>query len=53
MENKTNKEQIQQEKNPEYQNMDNLNNNLNEPIKNSNKLDTSRQNLVKINLNNK
>ena len=53
MENKTNKEQIQQEKNPEHQNMDNLNNNLNEPIKNSNKLDTSRQNLVKINLNNK
>ena len=53
MENKTNKEQIQQEKNPEHQNMDNLINNLNEPIKNSNKLDTSRQNLVKINLNNK
>ena len=53
MENKTNKEKIQQEKNPEHQNMDNLNNNLNEPIKNSNKLDTSRQNLVKINLNNK
>ena len=53
MENKTNKEQIQQEKNLEHQNVDNLINNLNEPIKNSNKLDTSRQNLVKINLNNK